>query len=1569
MSFAQPWGLALLALAVPIVVLHVLRPHRQATRVSSTFLWSGLDRPVSSATPWQRLRWSALLAAQLLAVVLAAVAVAQPVRLTDAVLAQHTVFIVDASGSMAATDGDPDRLTAAKATAEQLRDDLPPGGIASIVVASDRPRVVLTASSDRQAFTDALATVTTTEGAADFADAFSLAQSLETAAADVGFVLLSDGGLTQEEQRQQPPGTTYRRIGSRDLNRAVRSLTVEPRGGELHALATVENTGGPTATVDVRFDVDGVTAAVERVEMKPGAAIDVSADVPLGDRVEVVLSGADLLAADDRAFAVGGRRPDLDVLLVGDPLFVGDLLAAIPGVTVTLADRGADGTAPDGAGHDVVVYHGVDVPDAVAVPWLAIAPPAGAPGVEVIGTLEQPAVTLLRSDDALLAGLDLTTVAIASAQQVSAPLADVLVGAEGGPLLLSGSSSTTSGRTVPFVYLTFALADSNLPVQLVFPLLGDRILTDLAGASVASTSLQVGATLPVPAGVAATVTHPDGTTVEVAAGDAAPRATRAGFWAITTAGGEQRLVAVNVPPAESAIATADELVKPVADPRDGTRSASRGQDSVVAWVILALLVVLVAEFLLARRRVGVSRGQWRLSVVARAVVAALLVGALLAPVVRRPTDRAATVFVVDLSQSMGSEGRRAAEQWVRDALESRPDDDLAAVVGFGAEARLDRVLEPSSSFTGAQVVVDETATDLQGALRLADAVLVDDAGRRVVVISDGRTTTGDAVAEAEAMAETDTRIDVHTVERATDVDAAVAEVDVPSLSRAGDSVTVTATVQATEDGPAVVVLRRDGVDVADQRVELVTGTNEVSFTDVPDAAPGDVLRYQVVVDSAGDARPENDVGVAAVPVEGPARVLVVEGSPGEARTVGRALEAGGVRTDVVDVGALPDVQQLVTYAGIVLVNVDARSFTGPQFETLATAVRDLGRGLVTIGGERSYGVGGYRGSPLEELLPVVSEISDPKRRKTVAQVLSIDVSGSMANCHCDEGELPAGRAGGGVNKTDISRAAAARTIEALSASDEIGILAWNQSTKWIVDLQQLPAVEVVEEGLRQLKPAGNTNLGVSLDEAAQALRESRAGLKHIILFSDGFTALELIEQVADQAGELYEEEGITVSVVATGEGAAPSLEDIAVQGHGRYYPGRDLQQVPQVIAEEAVIASRDFITEGSFLPVITAATPVTEPLTSAPPLLGYVATTAKGTANTSLRIGPDGYPLLASWQAGLGRVSSWTSDASAAWSSSWATWDGYVAFWSSVVKDTFPAGDQTGAVTASLGDGRLTIEVADDDTFPDGATATAIVSGPDGQRLEVPLDRLGGDRFGAEIPAPRSGSYAVGVTVRAGGSVVLSSAALANESYPAEFRPGPADPAFLARLSTITGGRGEIEPVQAFDRETLRRGTRSIDLRGPFLLLAALLFPLAVLLSRLALRRAIAGGATGAVEGARRSGRRLRASLPKLLPPDPGESSAAAPAPAEPRPASTRPTSTRPTSTPPTSTPPSSTRPADPPPTPGRPPAAPANAAPPAGAPPSTTTGSSVSELLERKRRRGMSSEPAPPPPDGGGVA
>lgn len=1467
MRFANPAALALAALAIPVLVLHVLRPRRPPVQVSSTWLWQEVARPVSAATPWQRLRPSLLLLLQLLAVLLLAVAVARPVRVTAAPLAAHTVFIVDTSGSMAATDGSPDRLSSALATARQLRGQLPAGGVASVVLAGPQPRVVLSASPDRRAFDDALRSVRATAAGADFATALNLAASLETPGVPVGFVLLSDGGLTAAEKRALLPGTRYLRVGERASNRGISRLVVEPAAEGLRALVTVKHHGGPPATQTLRLDVDGRTAASLRVSLDRGATVERQVELPVGDRVEAFLEGDDLLAADDHAFAVAGRRPALRVLVAGpENPFLDLLLDALPGLTVERSP-----TSRPAGGFDLAIYDRVAVPADPGAPALAIAAPGGAPGVTVDGDLATPVVTLLASEDPLLRDLDLSELAISTAQKLSAPGDEVLIGTEGGPLLVRG---TRDGR--PFAYLGFALEDSDLPLNVAFPILGDRLVDALAGVAIPPSDVRVGETVAV--APEASLLHPGGA-VEAAGPAGGVITTRPGFHVITQGGRPPRTVAVNAAAGESAIAPAGSL--PVPEPDEGERrAATSGEVGLLPWVLGVLLVVLAAEWMVSRRRVGVSRRQWRVATALRFAIVVLLVAALAGLAWPKPGREVATVFLIDGSDSMGSDGRAAAVDWVRRALADQPDRARAGVAVFGGDARLELTVQHRARLVQPATRIDASRTDLAGALRLAAAVLPADARRRIVVVSDGRANEGDARAEAARLATDGIQVDVHPVTRSAGPDAAVARVEAPAKAAEGEDIPLRVTVQATREGPARLTLRRDGAVVDERVVDLGAGDNVIEL--VQPAAGAGVARFEVTVRAEADSVPQNDTGHAAVEVSGRGRVLVAEGTEGEGETLAAALRASGLDVDVVGAAELPAVDRLAGYRGIVLVDVDAHSLSDGQVDALTAATRDLGRGLVVVGGDRAYALGGYRGSRLEDLLPVISDVTDPKRRPSVAEVLAIDTSGSMGACHCAEGNngLATGgnRGGGGVNKTDISRSGAARAIAALSANDLVGVVAFNTGQATVIPLQKVPPEEVVTKGLGRLKPTGSTDVNAGLTKAADEIREAKTKLRHIILFTDGFTAPDNLAKLEAQARDLAAE-AITVSVVATGEGAAVELGRVAEAGKGRFYPGRDLSQIPEILMQEAVLASRNFVNEGSFFPKITASTDATETLGSSPPLLGYVATTAKPSATTSLRIGEDDDPLLASWSVGLGRISAWTSDASARWSQPWATWEGYVGFWSAAVRETFSAGGGTTTLRARADGDRLRLTLEGEAVWPEGSTATATVSGPGLASRTVTLDRTSGTTFAADVAATGAGTYAVGARVSGPAGILGAASAVTTQSYSAEYRPGSSDERALTELSARTGGRGRIEASAAFDVAGLEAGRARIPLQGWFLVLAALLWPVDVALRRLNFRGA-SGWRTKAGRLVPPVARKLRGRAPERS--QPGTSG---PAPAPPPPA------------------------------------------------------------------------------------
>jgi Mg-chelatase subunit ChlD/uncharacterized membrane protein len=902
-------------------------------------------------------------------------------------------------------------------------------------------------------------------------------------------------------------------------------------------------------------------------------------------------------------------------------------------------------------------------------------------------------------------------------------------------------------------------------------------------------------------------------------------------------------VAVNADIAESDLAPVTTLadLRPAPDEAplvDATTTIAR---TLLPWALAALVVVLAIELYVSSRARGVPRRQWRMGLGVRALIVALIVLALVNPPFTASSDDVTTVFVVDVSASMGDSGKEAARAWVESALTDAGDGQWA-VVEFGSDARVGTPIG-TERYRRARGVEPE-ATNLARGLRLGESILTGETRQRVVLVSDGRGNTGDLQAEIDRLRTLGLIVDVHTVSGADINDAAISAVDMPSSVNAGESFEAVVEVLSTISATATVeLLDETGAMVGSQAVDLTPGSNQVTF-DV-DAGESGLQQFTARVRMQGDSIEENDEHRVGVEVRGPASVIVIEGEEGNGEILQETLEARGLVVERIAVDDLPTLHELSIHRAGILVDVSARDLDDEEVARLDTFVRDLGRGLVVVGGTHSYGLGGYRDTPLEALLPVDAEPPDTQREVEVAEVLLIDTSESMGACHCNEngGESMEG----GVNKTDISKAGAIRAIEALGAGDEIGLLAFSGNSEWVIPLQELPDQGTIDNGVSSLRPFGETRIVPAIEEAAARLLESEKEIKHIILFTDGFTselevgaefvgapfAKDLVETVEEISSQ-----GITVSVVGTGEGAIPALEEVAEVGNGRFYPGRDLEEIPEIFVKEARIAARSFINEGEFFPVVTSTAEAVRDIASSPAILGYVATSPKPTADIQLQVGELSDPLLASWRVGLGKVTAWTSDGGEKWAAGWAGWDGYSDFWSTMVRDTFPLGGAEGQrIEASIADELMTLTLEGAEEWPAGTQPVARVSYPDGNSTEVRLERVSDFEFEAVVPARQGGTYAVGVSVEdsEGETAILST--LATRSFAAEYLPGEPDLGLMSSISASTGGRGEIEAAAAFDPEGLEEGVTEKQYRWWFLLAAALLWPVDVALRRLRLGR------------------------------------------------------------------------------------------------------------------------------------
>jgi len=801
------------------------------------------------------------------------------------------------------------------------------------------------------------------------------------------------------------------------------------------------------------------------------------------------------------------------------------------------------------------------------------------------------------------------------------------------------------------------------------------------------------------------------------------------------------------------------------------------------WWLVALLPGLALIWLIARRGGRtVPRRQHRWAVVIRLVAVAALVLAAAQPILTRAVDQRSVLFLLDRSASISSAAAADQEAFLAAALAAARGDERTAIGVFGRNTQLDSTFRIDRQPGPIRTNPDDSATDLASALDAIAALMPSEGSRRVVLLTDLVPTTGDARAAARRLAEAGIALDIVELDASRSADALVESVQLPAVVREGDSVDATVVIRSNQVGSATLIVESGGEEQLIQ-VDLVSGRNEITV-ELAGTGSG-FLSVAATVEAGFDTRAENNQAEGITRILGPAKVAVVEGVDGEADALSRALIAGGI--DVEERRSIPTAAELLNYDAVILVNFD-RPDTDDA-EALAAFVEELGRGLVVIGGDRSFGLGDYHQTPLEAVLPVSSNPDDLVRRQPVAEVLVIDTSGSMGACHCDMGSA----VNTGVVKTDIARAGAELAIEALSASDRVGVLTFTSGTDWVIPLQERSGITDAADALSGITANGDTEISNALEVALAELAGAPEQLRHIVLFTDGWdpsdaNLLPIAREIADA--------GVTLSVLGTGEGPGTTLERMAELGGGRYYAGEDLEAIPEIFVQETLTVARNLATEGTFFPVLSAPSPVTAELVESPPLLGYVLTKAKGTASVLMEIG-QADPLLATWQRGLGRATAWTSDATARWLTQWVDWEGYSDFWGNVVRDVLPAGRDNPPVTF-VEDGQLQIRYSAVGADLD-STATARVRGPDGQLSVVPLTRTSESEFSGSAPLGPAGAYWVAVTQQNPDGSQVTSGSGAVSAYEEEFAFREPDPTLGNDLTSLTGGRLNPDIASIFD--------------------------------------------------------------------------------------------------------------------------------------------------------------------------
>ncbi len=717
----------------------------------------------------------------------------------------------------------------------------------------------------------------------------------------------------------------------------------------------------------------------------------------------------------------------------------------------------------------------------------------------------------------------------------------------------------------------------------------------------------------------------------------------------------------------------------------------------------------------------ISRGRLLKGVTKALRVAGLLLLALAAASPNLTTTRPGTVVLEDVSDSASSTGELG-----KLAVKLRlPFAGLTGASGTDRSA-----LEPSD-------------TNIASALQIARAY--DPA--RVLLASDGNATIGDALEALPGVP-----VDVYRV--STRQNSRVADLIAPSNLAAGARVRAVAVLESTRATKARVTATLNGNALFTQPLELPAGRTSlpIEFT-VPDAA----LRLEVTMRVDFEQPTLDDSKLLNLQISRDREALVI-GDP----ALSKLLRTQGF---TVRDGTPADIREPLTYSAVFL-RQSAISFSRGQLELLRRFVED-GGGVMMTGGPASYGLGGWARSPLEAVMPVQSDLRTRVDVPLVALVAVVDRSLSMA-----------GSGGGPDQKLGLALEGVSNVVELAGERDFLGVVTFSDSVKWVFKptratdsnkLQMLRALDGVQA-------EGGTILEPAFREAIQALRDSRASVKHIILLTDG--------QIADAEGNARppdfaalardaKKNGITISSIGVGGDADfARLKQIATAGGGRYYEALQADTLPRIFTTEALTATRALVRKEGVTPQLVKHPLAGSVTGSVPRLSAYIATTLRSDAEPILN-GADREPILAVSRRGVGRTAALTADLGR--SDAFTRWPelpkliGTVARWLAAQQTPY-------SLTLSPDERKAVVDAVTSNAYQNNLPLEVTVSG---QRLKMLQTAPG--RYEAELPESATGSVAL---LNSGS--LIASVRLERDARELE-TGGGAD--LLRRIAAQSGGR------------------------------------------------------------------------------------------------------------------------------------------------------------------------------------
>jgi uncharacterized membrane protein len=810
--------------------------------------------------------------------------------------------------------------------------------------------------------------------------------------------------------------------------------------------------------------------------------------------------------------------------------------------------------------------------------------------------------------------------------------------------------------------------------------------------------------------------------------------------------------------------------------------------------------------------------------------------------------------------------RSAEDNWIMSLgkEQDKQKDDKIGVISFKQNALIDLMPTKEAKLDTHAIPDPGTGTDAGSAIQLALATLSKDAMHRLVLFWDGNDTTGNLDAAIEAAAAQHVQIDVvplhYDVKNAAMIDRFVA----PTWKREDEPFTLSIILTSTADHPVTGKLSVTH-ETANGKVPLdmdlstppvdpyrqitlppasVNKGKSVVYVKVPALKEGGVHQFRAAFapDQAGEsgAVEINNTADAFTFVQGKGKILYVDnakdqgGNLGPGDELAKALEGEQIHIDHVTLDGIPNnAVMLQNYDAAVMANVPRNALSEEQDKMFQSYVHDMGGGLVMIGGDQSFGAGGWQGSAIEKILPVDMDIPAQRQIGKGALVLV------MHSCEFENGNY-------------WGMQCALQAISTLSAHDEVGIITYGWGgggSNWDFPLQEKGDGTAAAAAAKKMQPGDMPDFDDTLSVAlngkggSKGLAKSDAQFKHVIVISDGDPGAPKPGLIND-----YIAHKISVSTVCVyphpgmgqANGITQAMNDMAQQLKGRAYGpiNGNFNQLPKIFIKEATVVRRTLLhtdAKGIPLQLVDPSDEFIKGLGEFPAVYGMVLTSRKPDPKVVMPItaGKMHDPVLAHWQTGLGKSAVFTSDATAIWSPDWLGSPLYSKFWAQVVRGVsrppMPANFEP--TTTIIGDkGKITVEaIGKDGQYLNFENMEGTVLTPDMKTVPVKLTATGPGTYEGTFDAKTAGNYvaAIQYTGKDGSGVFPTGAAMNSEP---EYRELKSNDRLLHEIAARTNGH-IIDPFDPNGADVFRREGLTVtssplpvwDVLLPFLLALILL--------------------------------------------------------------------------------------------------------------------------------------------------